>query len=457
MRSCILIGLGLLLACGDGKDASRQSEPVATGDDTAAPEGDTGDELPAVPPLANGLFLLGFNVGPVAGLVVPLQVGIATSIDEAGNRTIDTFILRATDGADLVSDDLAALTDIPVAEDGGFEADMPVFTLPAEFSPTSNPVDIDSIMTGAIVSESFFCGDVTGEIVSFGMDLAGSSFGSVPWEDRILGAPGACEEIVLEDVPRIEDCPELAPGRMMDFVSGGEEREVEIVLPDGHSTGESWPLLLALHGIGSDIDAMVDGSDLREEAQARGLILVAPQAMDRGGTAAWDPVGAPGVNLDVVLVDDLITCVSAQYGVDPERVYITGMSLGGLMTGTLISTRSDVFAAAMPFSGGFMTQPSADTVTIPTLVSWGGEDDTYYGQDFNALAGSMVETLSERGHGVVACNHGTGHALYASYWDWALTFLADHTRSSRALAYDAELPEVFPEFCTLVSVGPEGE
>ena len=168
---------------------------------------------------------------------------------------------------------------------------------------------------------------------------------------------------------------------------------------------------------------------------------------------AWDPVGAPGVNLDIVLVDDLITCVSEQYAVDPDRVYITGMSLGGLMTGTLISTRSDVFAAAMPFSGGFMTQPTADTLPIPTLVSWGGEDDTYYGQDFNYLGGIMIETLSGRGHGVVACNHGAGHALEESFWAWALTFLEDHTRGSTTLAYADGLPEVFPSFCEVVSEG----
>ena len=161
MRWCGVIGLSLVLACGDDKDAAAESVSVTGGADTAVPEGDTGEPSADEPPLANGLFLLGFNVGPVAGLVVPLQVEIATSMDEAGVRTIDTFILRATDGVDLVSEDLAALADIPVAEDGAFEADMPVFTLPAEFSPTSNPVDIDSVMIGAIVSESFFCGAVS--------------------------------------------------------------------------------------------------------------------------------------------------------------------------------------------------------------------------------------------------------------------------------------------------------
>ena len=127
------------------------------------------------------------------------------------------------------------------------------------------------------------------------------------------------------------------------------------------------------------------------------------------------------------------------------------MLLSGIMTGTLLSTRSEVFAAAMPFSGGFMTAPNAETETIPTLISWGGVDDTYYGQDFDSLASIMIPTLVERGHGVVSCNHGMGHVVDEGFWNWALTFLEDHTRVDRALAYGDALPDVYPDYCQLES------
>jgi poly(3-hydroxybutyrate) depolymerase len=442
-------GLGCADKAGPGSGAEDE---IAPADDSGA--ADAGDDTgEATLPLANGLYLLGFNVAAVAGLVVPLQVEIAMSVDEDGQRRIDSFIIRATDGVDAVSGDLAVTTDLVVSEDGQFEADLPQFTLPGEFSPTSNPVEIDSLMSGTIVSESFFCGDVSGSIVSFDMDLGGSSFGSLPWADRILGAPMGCEETTLEDVPRLVDCPVLSAGRTTSFGSGDLSREVEIVLPEDHSTDRTWPLLIALHGIGSDIDAMVDGSGLREAALSRGMIVVAPQALERGGTAAWDPVGVPGVNLDIVLIDDLLHCVSQQFSVDPDRVSVTGMSLGGIMTATLLSTRSEAFGSAMPFSGGFMTSPSADTLPIPTLVSWGGADDTYYGQDFDALSRSMSQTLSDRGHAVVVCNHGTGHNLESSFWEWALQFMEDHPRGTRELAYSDGLPAVYPDYCETMSLG----
>ncbi len=457
MARLIRIALVLMVA-GCSSDGSPKGGADGSDDpgalDSAGPgdSGDTGDDTGAEPlPLLNGEFLVGFKVGPVAGLVVSLQVEIAMSVDEEGQRTMDAFILRASDGIDAVSDDLTMVSGVPVAADGSFSVDLPLFTLPAEFSPTSNPVDIDSVMTGTVQSGAFFCGDVTGTIVSFDMDLAGSTFGGIPWADRILGAPAGCEDVEIEEVPRISDCPSMATGRSTDFVSGGIERELELIVPDDHTTLETWPLLLALHGIGSDIDAIVDGSDLREKAAALGVIVVAPQAMDRGGTAAWDPVGPPAVNLDIVLADDLIKCVSEQYSVDPDRIYVSGMSLGGIMTGTLIATRSEVFAAAMPFSGGFMTALGPDTLPIPTLVSWGGVEDTHYGQDFNYLAGEMLADLTEAGHGVVSCNHDTGHNLDPEHWDYALTFLMDHNRSSRALAYEDSLPASFPAYCGIVS------
>jgi len=441
--------LGLLcvwgIGCGSGKgsDAGSEGDASPAGEDSASPD-DTGA---APQPLLDGKYVVGFSVGPVAGLVVPLQVEIQMSLSDDGQRTMDTFILRASDGADQVSEDLATVTMIPVDSGGGFSVDIPMFTLPGEFSPTSNPVDIDSVMTGEVRSSDFFCGEVSGSIVSFEMDLDGSTFAGSPWRDRILGAPTACEETQLEDLARVTDCPALEHGRNTGVVSGELEREVELILPEGHDPASATPLLIALHGIGSTIDAMVEGTELREHASAGGFIVAAPGALDRGGTAAWDPVGAPGVNEDIVLIDDLITCVTEQHGVDPDRVYVTGMSLGGLMTGTLLSTRSDVFAAAAPFSGGFMTAPSADTLPIPTLVSWGGSEDTYYGQDFDYLAGQMLDVLSQRGHGVIACNHGQGHSLDPDFWPWALGFLAAHTRGEMDLAFSSPLPDLFPDFC----------
>jgi poly(3-hydroxybutyrate) depolymerase len=242
----------------------------------------------------------------------------------------------------------------------------------------------------------------------------------------------------------------MVPGRSTDFPSGGSDREYELHVPDGYVPGTATPLVFVFHGIGSSIDGMLGAENLLDEANETGHILVAPQALERGGTAAWDPVGGPDYNLDVVLFDDLFTCMSEQYTIDPERVYVTGMSLGGIFTGTLISSRSDVLAAAAPFSGGLFRPKSAGSVPIPTVVSWGGVEDSYYDQDFDALAAQMIDSLGNDGHFVIQCNHGLGHSLSAEVWDYAFQFFTDHPRGVAPPPYaETDLPEIFPEYCSI--------
>ena len=128
------------------------------------------------------------------------------------------MILRAANDEGEVSEDLAVATNIAVDGDGNISVDWPLFTLPAAFSPTSGDVDIKSVMNGQIRSEDFVCGEVTGEIVSFEMDLAGSTFGTTRWENRILGTPSGCPGAELEEVERLSDCPVMEEGSTTDFL-----------------------------------------------------------------------------------------------------------------------------------------------------------------------------------------------------------------------------------------------
>jgi len=438
----LLIVCGLLVGCAEDKSSAESA-----GTDTAS-----SDEVVVPPPILNGLYSVGFSVGPVAGLVVPLQLEWSMSVSDENVRSIDHLILRAANEDGDVSSDLVEISNVSVDEDGQFSLNWDPFVLPGPFSPTDNPVEIHSVMAGDIRDESFACGEVTGEIVSFEMDLAGSSFATAKWEDRILGTPASCDEEEDAQLSPIETCPEMIAGRSLDFPSGGLEREYELHIPDDYTAGSAAPLVFVFHGIGSNIDQMLGAENLLMEANRTGHIIVAPQALERGGTTAWDPVGEPGYNADITLFDDLLTCMSDQYTIDPDRIHVTGMSLGGLFTGTLISARSEVLASAAPFSGGLFRSKSDGWQPIPTVVSWGGPSDIYYGQDFEGLAFSMSNTLKEDGHFVIRCNHNLGHSLNADVWPYAFRFFIDHPRGETVLPYEgAGLPDEFPDYCSIMT------
>ena len=92
--------------------------------------------------------------------------------------------------------------------------------------------------------------------------------------------------------------------------------------------------------------------------------------------------------------------------------------------------RSDVLAAAAPISGGINIPYDDVARPIPTMVYWGGDDDSAYEQDFNGMSLEMIDTLSSNAHPVVACNHNSGHNIYASYFDDIMPYLLAHTLES---------------------------
>ena len=84
--------------CSKSEDVSNNEGQPST-DDTAQPAADDTAVIEEDAPLLNGLYSSGFLVGPVAGLIVGLQLEFAMSEDEEGNRLIEQVILRAANDA----------------------------------------------------------------------------------------------------------------------------------------------------------------------------------------------------------------------------------------------------------------------------------------------------------------------------------------------------------------------
>jgi len=457
-----LLFLPLLIACDSG-DGDTATEPTSgatsvtttggstggatsggtTGGSTGTSGGTTTDLS-----LPNGTFLMTTALESVGGIHVPFQAELR-SVQTPDGPAIASFSLAATDGADSVSDVLVTMTDIPIDADLGFLAQTGVFPLPAEFSPTSSEVEIDGGFDGTVQSAEAFCGEMSGQVVTFELDLAGSTFAAVPWDQRADSPPASCSG-GGGDLTPIEVCPALVAGSNTGFLSGEIERSFEIVLPSAYIADQGWPVAIAFHGFGGTADGFLEEADLADMADAFGVILVAPQGADLGGTEGFDAFSDEGTNRDLRLFDDLLLCLPQSFSVDSERIYATGMSNGGLLTGMLTARRSDVLAATAPFSGGMGVDLPEDASAIPVLVTHGGPEDVSYEQDFYTLAGEMISTLTGNGSFVVECDHGLGHELEAEFWPWAFQFLMDHPQGVFPEPYTGGLPPEFPSFCQVV-------
>jgi predicted peptidase len=119
-----------------------------------------------------------------------------------------------------------------------------------------------------------------------------------------------------------------------------------LTLPDGYdeAAGKKWPLLVFLHGAGErgdDLNLLKKHGPPKLIAAGRKFeaIVVSPQVTSG---EYWNPHG----------VKALVDAVRKLHRVDDDRVYLTGISMGGFGTFDTLAHYPGVFAAAIPICGG---------------------------------------------------------------------------------------------------------
>ena len=132
---------------------------------------------------------------------------------------------------------------------------------------------------------------------------------------------------------------------------------------------EQWPLILFLHGAGergSDLEKVKKHGPPRivEERKDFPFIVVSPQCPD----GRWWPEEN---EMLINLLDDVV----AKCSVDKERIYLTGLSMGGYGAWALASAYPERFAAITPICGGgrgFMADKLKD---VPVWAFHGAKDN----------------------------------------------------------------------------------
>jgi predicted peptidase len=140
-------------------------------------------------------------------------------------------------------------------------------------------------------------------------------------------------------------------------------------LPDGYGKDQrTWPVILFLHGSGergTDLKTVMKWGPATYAKSGHPLpfIIITPQCPDDDW---WDPARL------MRLLDE----VAATYRVDPKRIYVTGLSMGGYGTLDLAATYPDKFAAIAPLSGGEDPDLADRLKTVPAWFFHGDDDRT---------------------------------------------------------------------------------
>jgi len=183
------------------------------------------------------------------------------------------------------------------------------------------------------------------------------------------------EEGKKQDVQRKSRLETQVPVRM-DYL---------LYLPQEYESKESWPLLLFLHGAGErgdDLELVKKHGPPKLIAAGKQFpfIVVSPQCpKDRW----WEPIEL------VALLDE----IESKYKVDPDRISVTGLSMGGFGSWRLASYAPERLAAIVPICGGGETYWARRFAHLPVWVFHGAKDK---GVPLERSE-EMVEALKEKG------------------------------------------------------------
>ena len=193
---------------------------------------------------------------------------------------------------------------------------------------------------------------------------------------------------------------EPAPGQQVHVQLESEtmaEMGFLLYLPDDYEKHDEWPLIVFLHGIGergNDLDAVKRHGPpkLIADGQKFPCIVVSPQCPL---SHWWEPTVLNA------LLDDVVD----KHKVNPRRVYLTGLSMGGLGTWTFAASYPERFAAIVPICGFADSSCVEPLKNTPVWIFHGDIDDvidvkhSYRMRDALQVAGNQARLTVYQGVG----------------------------------------------------------
>ena len=233
-----------------------------------------------------------------------------------------------------------------------------------------------------------------------GMVVVAVSLGvSTPWLHALADEPDAVGQLQQKQFDK-----EITIKLKLDYL---------LYLPVGYGkTEKSWPLVLFLHGMGDRFDRLKRAGLPRqiEQKKEAAFIMVTPQAAGRG----WD---VPSLN---ALLDEMVT----KYQVDKDRIYVTGLSMGGFGTWSLAAAYPERFAAIAPICGGGNPADARKLKDLPIWVFHGAKDQTVPASRSEAMVKALKDAGAERVKFTLypEAGHDSWTETYNNpeFWTWLL-------------------------------------
>jgi len=214
----------------------------------------------------------------------------------------------------------------------------------------------------------------------------------------------------------------------------GTDQPYRMYVPSSYRPDQPIPLVIALHQTGADENSFFEDEShypskegLKNAAETYGVLAVCPNA--RGNTV----YRGMGENAVLCVLED----VQKRFIVDPDRIYLTGHSMGGTGSADLALHHPDLFAAVAPLAAARSIRwLAANAGHVPFWWIGGGADQEYY--KMGVAVG--VERMKRLGCPVTFTElDGEGHYGTARNFHRVVEWLLQHRRIAHPRAFVFEV------------------
>jgi predicted peptidase len=178
------------------------------------------------------------------------------------------------------------------------------------------------------------------------------------------------------------------------FVQKSDTLLYRYLLPENYDASKKYPLVIFLHGAGEkgndNETQLIHGANvfLRDDVRSNyPAIVIFPQCPENQSWANYrfdkDSTGKRIFELrpdepptrPLEMVEELISHLKKQYPVDKKRIYVGGLSMGGMGTFEIARRNPKLFAAAFPICGATDARIAKKIKNISWWIFHGAKDD----------------------------------------------------------------------------------
>jgi poly(hydroxyalkanoate) depolymerase family esterase len=246
--------------------------------------------------------------------------------------------------------------------------------------------------------------------------------------------------------PSSSPAPDFGP-KLGQFLSRSYDnhagtRGYRLYIPSGYC-GEPVPLVVMLHGCKQNAENFAAGTRMNAHAEELTCLVAYPEQTARANPSrCWNwfrPEHQRRGHGEASLIAGITEQVMGDFVVDPQRVYVAGLSAGGAAAAIMGSAYSDLYAAVSIHSGlpcgsacdvtsafaamreggplrhGFGATPAGPKRIVPTIIFHGDQDRTVHPRNSErVLAQAMADTELNKSVelGQVPGGHAYARTLY---------------------------------------------